>query len=112
MTHDNFNEVFSEVFAECDTLLNSKSKEYSTESDKLHNFHSAGMLQDIHPAEALSGMMAKHTISVYDMIRDTAGGKRYSVEKWDEKISDHINYLVLLKALLIDCGAFADKEED
>ena len=44
-------------------------------------------------------MMAKHTTSVYDMVES---GKPYSLELWDEKITDHINYLILLRAALID----------
>lgn len=49
------------------------------------------------PKEALAGMMAKHTISVYDMCRS---GKDYPIELWNEKITDHINYLLLLKAIV------------
>lgn len=105
MTQDNFNKVFQEVFSQCATLLNSKSKEYSSGSDKLHNFYQAARLQNIHSVAALGGMMSKHTVSVYDMIEDTAAGARFSEDKWDEKIIDHINYLILLKALLIDSGA-------
>jgi hypothetical protein len=47
--------------------------------------------------QALGGMMAKHTISIYDMI-DT--GNDYPMALWDEKITDHLNYLLLLKAVV------------
>jgi hypothetical protein len=46
---------------------------------------------------ALAGMMAKHTVSVYDMI---GTGKVYPMELWEEKIKDSINDLFLLWALL------------
>ena len=42
--------------------------------------------------------MAKHTVSVYDMIRGLEEGKSYPLELWDEKIGDSINYLLLLAA--------------
>lgn len=41
--------------------------------------------------------MAKHTVSVYDMIRS---GKDYPLDLWEEKIKDSINYLLLLWALI------------
>ena len=46
------------------------------------------------------GMMAKHTVSVYDLIDDYEQGKAISKEMWAEKIGDSINYLLLLTALL------------
>jgi hypothetical protein len=49
------------------------------------------------PEQALAGMMAKHTVSIYDMCCD---GLSHPIEMWDEKITDHINYLILLKTLV------------
>jgi hypothetical protein len=83
-----------------DVLL-SKAAEYADDSDRLHNFRVAARLQDVTPEQALAGMMAKHSVSVYDMVRS---GDDYPLEKWEEKIGDHINYLLLLKALVIDTG--------
>ena len=45
-------------------------------------------------------MMAKHTVSVYDLIEDYEQGKEISPKMWAEKIGDSINYLLLLTALL------------
>ena len=42
-------------------------------------------------------MMAKHTVSVYDMCES---GEQYPVELWQEKITDSINYLLLLNAMV------------
>ena len=42
-------------------------------------------------------MMAKHTVSVYDMI---GTGEDYPLDLWEEKIKDSINYLFLLWALV------------
>lgn len=84
-----------------DTLTN-KAKEYASDGDRLHNFKVAAEVQGISTYAALAGMMAKHTVSVYDMIRE--GGYQpeamFPMELWEEKIKDSINYLFLLWALL------------
>lgn len=79
-----------------ETLLN-KAKEYATDGDRLHNFKVAADVQGISPTAALAGMMAKHTVSVYDMIGTS---EVYPLDLWEEKIKDSINYLFLLWALL------------
>ena len=74
-----------------------KGKEYSHEDeDYLEIFKTAGKLQGISARRALAGMMAKHTVSIYDMCRH---GK-YPRSVWQEKITDHINYLLLLMAIV------------
>lgn len=80
-------------------MLISKGEEYAT-VDRLHNFRVAAALQGIPMHQALSGMMAKHTASVYDMLKD--GIDVHDSAKWDEKISDHINYLLILQAVLYE----------
>ena len=45
-----------------------KSLEYATE-DRLHTFKVAAEIQNCTPIGALGGMMVKHTVSVYDLIR-------------------------------------------
>jgi hypothetical protein len=79
-----------------DTLMH-KAKEYATDGDRLHNFKVAAAIQGVSPKEALAGMMAKHTVSVYDMI---GSGEDYPLDLWEEKIKDSINYLFLLWALI------------
>ena len=49
---------------------------------------------------ALGGMMAKHTVSVYDLIERHERGETISPAMWDEKIGDSINYLLLLTAAI------------
>lgn len=95
------NEVFNQHLQHMqevtvETLLN-KAKEYATYGDRLHNFKVAADVQGISPTAALAGMMAKHTVSVYDMI---GTGEVYPLDLWEEKIKDSINYLFLLWALL------------
>jgi hypothetical protein len=49
--------------------------------------------------EACAGMMAKHTVSIYDMC---GSEEPFYAEQWDEKITDHINYLILLRAIVYE----------
>ncbi|MBQ2897989.1 MAG: hypothetical protein IJE46_06710 [Clostridia bacterium] len=85
----------------CKEVLGVKASEYAT-SDRLHNFKVAAVLQQESPIKALGGMMAKHTVSVYDLIKAENRGEDVSIELWDEKIGDHINYLLLLWAAVIE----------
>ena len=99
MTHKRFEQVINERIEKCFKLMGAKSDEYATE-DKLHNFKVAAELQNCSPLTALAGMMAKHTVSVYDLIRDYEDCEPIEKAMWDEKIGDHINYLLLLTALI------------
>lgn len=98
MDHQEFERVFNEQVELCTKTLIAKSKEYSTE-DKLHNFKVAAALQSETPREALGGMMAKHVVSIYDLIRkeDLA-----DIAVWEEKLGDTLNYLFLLKAIVVE----------
>ena len=99
MRTEQFEEVINNRIETCKSVLCSKAEEYATD-DRLHNFKIAGELQKCTPVKALGGMMAKHTVSVYDLIEDYEQGKTISQEMWAEKIGDSINYLLLLTALL------------
>lgn len=105
MNNKRFNEVTEERLAECIKVMCQKSAEYATDWDKLHNFKVAGELQGCSQVKALGGMMAKHTVSVYDLIDDFEAGEEIPLELWDEKIGDSINYLLLLN------GMIREKEE-
>lgn len=52
-------------------------------------------------------MLAKHIVSLYDMC--FADNAVFRPEEWDEKITDSINYLVLLRAIVKE-GEEADSE--
>lgn len=97
MLTENFNNCLEERIEKCKAVLVKKADEYATE-DRLHNFKVAAELQGCNILTALAGMMCKHTVSVYDLIKETEAGARPSREMWDEKIGDSINYLLLLDA--------------
>lgn len=98
MDSKTFETLMEEQFDRCRTVLCSKAKEYATQ-DRLHNFHVAAGLRGCTPEQALAGMMAKHTVSVYDMCEATAA-EVFPIELWQEKITDSINYLLLLNAMV------------
>lgn len=84
-------------------MLVGKGEEYAPDKtvDRLAHFKKAAVIIEGTSKEALLGMLAKHLVSLSDMITD---GKQYPVERWDEKISDSINYLLLLRALVEEDG--------
>ena len=104
MNTENFNKIIHEQIERCENTLCQKADEYATE-DRLHNFKVAAGIQNCLPTTALGGMMAKHTVSVYDMIRGLENGMCYPIELWNEKIGDSINYLLLLAAAVREVQA-------
>ncbi len=92
-----FKAMLQDTLQTISVISDGKGEEYATDEDELHNFKKAANLQGVDAIKALSGMMAKHTISLYDMMNS---GKSYPKEKWDEKIIDHIVYLILLRAII------------
>ncbi len=98
MTAEEFAEVLDAQTKRVLDVLVVKTDEYANE-DQLHNFVVAAELKDETPKEAIAGMMAKHTVSIYDMVRSK---KTFSPKIWDEKITDHIIYLILLRAAIVE----------
>ena len=90
MKIDVFNKVVKEQLLVCEHLLTGKGHEYAPDAVDESNI-------DGTPKEALLGMLTKHLVSISDMCTD---GRSYSLDRWTEKITDSINYLLLLKALV------------
>lgn len=99
MDNKRFEEVIEDQIQQCRDTLITKAKEYAGDEDRLHNFRAAAGLVGGTGQSALGGMMLKHTVSIYDMLK---GPDVYTLAQWEEKIGDHLNYLLLLKALLVD----------
>ena len=98
MDSETFNTIVSEQQKLSTDVLVTKAREYATD-DRLHNFRVAAELGDTSLRQALAGMMAKHTVSIYDMCKSN---DEHSIATWEEKISDHINYLLILRAVIED----------
>jgi len=101
-----FNDVLEYQIDLCKSKLVEKAQEYATH-DRLHNFKVAASLQGRTWIEALAGMMAKHTVSIYDLCKETC---EVPLHIWEEKITDHINYLILLKAVILEGKVCRHKE--
>lgn len=101
MTTDIFNRVIKEQIEKCLNVLVGKAQEYADNEndDRLHNFKCAAGLTGETPQAALAGMMLKHTVSIYDMCKSKDD---FPISLWEEKIGDHINYLLLLKAVVVE----------
>lgn len=97
MDSETFNKHIERQIDRSKNTLLKKAREYASTMDRLHNFRVAAQLQNFSTAEALTGMMSKHIVSVYDMV---CSGKKYREEEWDEKIGDAINYLLILRAVV------------
>lgn len=95
-----FNNFVDEELEKIKSILINKTAEYNLEEDRLSFFKRAAEIQHIKTDEALVGMMTKHVISIYDMVKSD---KSFPIEKWNEKCIDLINYLLLLLAVEKDC---------
>jgi hypothetical protein len=98
MDRDQFENILDAQIKRVRDVLVLKATEYANE-DRLANFKKAAVLAGRGIPQIIGGMMIKHTVSIYDMIES---GKPYSIDVWNEKITDHINYLILLRASLIE----------
>jgi len=81
-------------------VLQSKGKEYSPHSDRLHNFRRAALLRNTIPEDALLGMKVKHTVSIEDMVEKIKHGELPTMELLQEKIGDEINYWIILEIII------------
>lgn len=98
MKLDRFQGILDAQLKRVQDVLGTKRDEYANH-DVLANFKKSAHIRNVGLPQALSGMMVKHTTSIYDMIES---GNSYPQEVWDEKITDHINYLILLQACLVE----------
>lgn len=99
MKIDQFNQVVAEQVEHSLAVLAEKGAEYSLGADRLDHFKDAATEQDMTPKQALWGMLAKHLASLTGMCKN-GKPETLSKERWLEKITDSINYLLLLRALI------------
>ena len=91
--------VFEKQVVRCAETLQRKTKEYMGDnSARLSAFKVAAAMQGCSSERALAGMMAKHIESLYDMCY--ADNETIDVAVWDEKITDTLNYLFLLRGIV------------
>lgn len=101
MLAKDFDNLVAEEIEASVEMLKAKAAEYASDTDRLSNFKTAAALRGVSPADALMGMLAKHMVSVADMVKTP---NDYAPATWDEKLRDVRNYTILLKGVLIDMG--------
>lgn len=98
-----FDKIVTDQLSRSELVLMGKGTEYAeeatdeTEVDRLAHFKKAAALQDMTTAQAAFGMLSKHLVSVADMV---GSRQSYPLAKWNEKITDSINYLLILRAIV------------
>ncbi len=103
MTQEQFDKAVIDQLQHCMELLTAKGREYTqemetvTELDRLSHFKKAAALMGQSPEQALMGMLSKHLVSISDMCCEKY---YFPKEMWQEKITDSINYLLILRAMI------------
>lgn len=97
----------NDQFDMCKEVLIEKEKLYGIEGDRLCQFKRAAVMQGISEIQALGGIMVKYSITLYSMIAKETNHFSLvgSISRWDKVITDHINYLLLLKAQIDEIAA-------
>lgn len=102
MTNEQFNAMLSSRLEKSESILGKKAAEYAR-GDRLSNFKRAAAALQCSPEQACINFWMKHVVSILDMVNDIEEVKpSASMEMWEEKIGDAINYLILLEALVKD----------
>lgn len=104
MNNKDFNALLKRRIELTQKVLASKSKEYSSDFDKLHNFKLAGKISGQHEAEVAFGFLLKHFTSFMDMKNQIAAGKKFKRAYLDEKFGNIINYFILIEAIFVESG--------
>ena len=100
MEHQKFNEVLEARINSMRQILSTKAGEYATDVDRLANFKDGAEATKSTPEKFLWNLVTKHMIATRDFIFEIDDGDVRSMEYWDEKLGDIINYMVLLEALV------------
>lgn len=100
MTKEEFDRFFEQEVKTCKEIMDEKNADYAPGDDKLANFKQAAKLAAISPEKALWGFDLKHRTSIHQGIEGKICNGRWPLGWWQEKIRDHINYMVLLLALI------------
>lgn len=100
MSRDLLDQVVDGRIRKTRELLSGKGAVYATADDRFHNFNAGAALMRCTPEKALLGYMAKHLVSIVDLIEALDRGEVAPAERWDEKLGDAIAYLHLLEGLV------------
>lgn len=97
---ERFNECIDNRLEKCKELLLVKSVEYRRNNNPYHNFNVGSKFTGESSEKVLYGFLLKHLISLQDIVNDINVGKLPSKEIIEAKVSDIINYMLILEALI------------
>ncbi len=97
LTEEEFESFFKKRIEKCKATLLKKSEEYSAENDKMRNFNVVARMMNMTPQQVAFMFMMKHFESVYEIVMNE---KEVTLEMWDEKMGDLMNYFFLIDAMM------------
>lgn len=109
MDSQKFNQLIEQQLNYCKELLSSKNDEYAKKTDRLSNFRQPSSLLGMCPAEVAFCYDTKHIASIQKIVHEISQGKFPTKELWREKITDYINYGLLMNACVMEA---LDKEKE
>lgn len=113
MNQKDFENLFEKTVAECRSLLVVKGGEYAGSADRLANFKRGSVDAGVSPLQTALIYWSKHVDSIKTYIRnDAAGVKQVLSEPIEGRFDDAINYLILMKALVVESSASASVDEE
>lgn len=95
-----FNEIVEEQINTCKAILVKRGKTYAPGEDRIEQEKTISTLRHCTELQAISGMMVKHTITIYDLLEGRI--KDAPLEYWSEVIGDHINWLLITKVQIVE----------
>ena len=100
MNNEQFNAIVELRIEKIKSVLCAKADEYAR-GDRLSNFKQGASLTGELPIEVLAGLVVKHEVAFHNFVNDWADRQFVQhYERWDEKIGDIINYLILADAII------------
>lgn len=100
MTNKDFYELMKNTFANCEGIARVKGEDYTKGSaDALANFKEGGKALNVDPKVVAWIFLNKHYQAITNFIRTNGQSQSEPIEG---RIDDLINYLVLLKGIIVE----------
>lgn len=111
MNSEVFNQLIEEQLNRCKKLLTVKNDEYAQKTDRLSNFRQPSSLLGMCPAEVAFCYDTKHIASIQKIVHEISEGKLPTKELWEEKITDYLNYGLLMNACVMEALKKREEQE-
>lgn len=102
MNADKFEAITKELLDEAQNTLYWKSKEYSSDEDRLANFRQPSAMMGMSPAEVCLAYQMKHISSVAKIAKESSMGIYPDRATLQEKCKDMLNYTLLFYAAMTE----------